>query len=230
MREKVLVCCLLVFLLCGISLGSHAASPTVSTVSGSFPTRAISAQGTSDYVLQYSFPDRATVGTSLNVTVVLTVVELTGLKTYIANYSSQVLLLSPQGAFVAQGRAAAGQILFGGETTNATRFIYPGGHWGPVNITIPLKESSFNLAPGASQTDNVSIGFVANVWYNPPEDQYLPDSGSSTVGSITVTNTNSTSQSSSNLDLLIGVGAAAAVIVLLTAVVYVSKSRKIKQI
>ncbi len=175
MRRNLLsVVCILALLLISGAPESHAQG---GAASGSFTLSISNNQGTSDYLVEYSYPTEGLVGRNLTVTVTIVLVQLTGLKLFMDNYSATAYLTGPNGGFLASGSVNPG----------ASRVrIYPGGHWGPVNITLPLLPSKTGIPAGGSAEANLTISILTSVWYDEPLTTDFPDSGSKTVGSVLV--------------------------------------------
>ena len=55
---------------------------------------------------------------------------------------------------------------------------------------MPINAPTIASGPGQSITANVSIGFLANVWYDFPVYQSFPESGSQVIGTVLIVNEN----------------------------------------
>lgn len=143
---------------------------------GSFRVVDSNNYGTSVYTIDYSYPSTIQVGQQFNVTLTLFVTNLTGLKLYLDNYSFSVNLLSPSGSFIGSA----------GIKTGVSRALYPGGHWGPVNVSVPIRPSAVGIGPGGSESANITVGTITSVFYDFPLYYDMLDTGSSSVGNVQV--------------------------------------------
>jgi hypothetical protein len=126
------------------------ASAAVPIITGSTqPLGNDEAHGTTSYVIDYSYPATAQVGTNLTLTFSLHVGQFNGLIEYITAYELQVEL------FV--GAQQQEVTLYGPAGFNSSSFLYPGGIWGPINATFPLTEVDTGLAPGQSTNGTFSV-------------------------------------------------------------------------
>jgi hypothetical protein len=129
---------------------SQGASAAVQTLSGS--TQQLGndeAHGTTSYVIDYTYPSTAPVGTNLTLSFTLHVGQFNGLIEYITAYELQVEL------FV--GAEQQEVTLYGPAGFNSSSFLYPGGIWGPINATFPLTEATTGLAIGQSTNATFSV-------------------------------------------------------------------------
>ena len=155
----------------------RAYADTSETVSGSFQFTFVSqAYGTSVYTISYHYPKTVTTNSNLTITATVTINELTGYKVYLIDYGLTATVFS-------NGIALMGRVLGG----NNNKYLYPGSHWGPLNITIPINSSDFDLSPGKSVEANISLQFIGDVWVNLPVNPYhYTDSNSSNIGSLSI--------------------------------------------
>jgi len=174
-----LVCALSLLMIPTLAVSS------VETKSGSFAIEFQNAAGKSQYTLIYAYPAEVSIGQNLTITTTLEVNDLTGVKLYVSNYQVSALVHSPGEQVVART-----------VSSNSGRILYPGGHFGPINITIPLRASDFGLASGQTTEANLSIGFVVQVWYDFPVENFFTDTGSRDVGTVRIVNQASSSPGS----------------------------------
>ncbi len=155
-----------------------------SVVSGSYNYVVPSTQGTSSYTVVWSYPSSVTVGQKLNVTATLFLDGLTGLKLFADTYLLSAFVDLPGRAFVGENNVSS---YFGCGLPKGcgSPHIYPGGHWGPENISIVIGNPPGGLGPSGA-TATVSVGFVTTVWYDAPTSQDYQESGSRVVGNITI--------------------------------------------
>ena len=155
-----------------IAQHAHALVP-----SDSFQITSPSSSGTSAYTIYYHVSPTARIGTSLNVTVMLVVDELTGLKLYVQDYGLTAILQFGNGHFI-------------GNSVNVTYVsherLYAGGRWGPLNISLPLTEQNTGLSAGQMVTANITIGLLTTVWNDVPVGMFIPDSGQRVASSVQV--------------------------------------------
>jgi hypothetical protein len=168
---------------------------------GSFRISDTTNGGTATYTIDYAYQEEVVAGQDFNVTLTLVISNLTGLRVYVDNYSLYVNVLSPSGTFLGSGAAKA----------DPPRYLYPGGHWGPVNVTVPIGTTE----SGARGTvlANVTIGVITSVWYDTPLSRDLPDVGSKSVGTVQVTGLTGQPQTLSPVLLGLAIAAAGAAFV-----------------
>src|SRR5438132_7296636 len=142
-----------------------------------FQIRNQDVSGTSGYTVFYYVPPTAKTGSNLNVSVLLYVDTLTGLKLYVRDYGLTVAVDLGKGHTII--RSANVSIV-------EQKWLYPGGRWGPLNISLPITEQDTGLAPGQAVRANVTISLLATIWYDSPIFNYLPESGDGRVGSVYV--------------------------------------------
>lgn len=171
-------------LIAGQLVAGAAAQSTV--VSGSFVVTNRNPNGTSMYTVDYRYPSAVTVGANLTVTVTLEVNELSGLKLYLDNYSAYVTLFDASGHFLAT-KGLAANVYTTVSALTQTRYLYPGSHWGPVNVTVPVLASATGLAPGQSELGNLSIAIFTSVWYDHPVSTHYVETGNKEVGTLNLT-------------------------------------------
>jgi hypothetical protein len=153
-------------------------------MSGSYRVVVPGSQGTSSYTVVWSYPASVSAGERLNVSATLYVNGLTGLKLFVDTYILSVFVEFPGKGFIGEGNASS---FYGCDRPMGcgSPHIYPGGHWGPETISVPLGSSSVPIPQGSS-TATVTIGFVTSVWYDAPVSLDYQESGSQVVGNLTV--------------------------------------------
>lgn len=152
--------------------------------------------GSTSYVVDYTYPSVAQVGTNLTIALTLRVGQFTGLVGYITAYELQVAL--DVGAQQLQAT------LFGPAGFNASSNLYPGGIWGPNNATFSLTEANTGLAVGQSANatfsvtlrDSVAIGYPYNQYETEPPMQ--GQGGTLLIQNAVTSSTSSTSSSSTS--------------------------------
>jgi hypothetical protein len=159
----------------------HAA---VQITSGTTHLSSSLAYGNTSYSIDYSYPSKAEVGKNLTVTIVLRVDSLTGLAEYLVNYKVVVnVFLGTQ--HLLSGFIQGGSVLGGANST----ILYPGGRWGPNNITIPLTAENTGVSKGQSANGTLSITLQDNVWYGRPLNLYFNEPATQgQAGSIVIEN------------------------------------------
>jgi len=164
-------------LLCQTFISSVSAQELTS---GSFlVTDSTTTYGTSIYMISYSFPSRIAQGSNITVSILFTLDSLSGLALYLVNYSLSTTVLGSSPVPIASRTINAP-----GNGCYPCPLLYPGGHFGPVNITMSLSSSDTGLGPGQQMPANITIGFVSTVWYDPGATAF--DSGSKSVGPLTI--------------------------------------------
>jgi hypothetical protein len=111
--------------------------------------------GTTSYVVRYSYPSMARVGTNLTVSLTLYLNEFEGEVEYIDKYAMELQL------FV--GTNVLSETINGPVALNAS--LYPGAEWGPENFTFPLTESGTGVAPGTSENATLMVTLEDSVFY-----------------------------------------------------------------
>jgi hypothetical protein len=145
-----------------------------SVKSGSVNYAVPNPEGLSSYTIQYSYPSNVTEGSYLNVTLSLYVDSLTGLKLYLIEYAVTVTIYSPTGGSVTR-------------TVNSTSpYLYPGSHWGPIQVSLPIDKATFNLPSEKSVIANVSLALGTEVWWDQPYNFHYPESGSQNAGTVLI--------------------------------------------
>jgi hypothetical protein len=180
------------------SSGSAFGATTSSSNSGTFRYAFNNYAGLSAYTIVYSYPPTAVSGKEMNVTLLLEVNQLSHLKSYLLAYEFKTTV------YLSNNRVIMGKV-----DGPLTVPLYAGSHWGPVNVTIPINDSAAGIAPGQAVSGNVSIGLIADVWYDlSPNGWHYPESNATEVGGVTLT---SPGASVSAYEGYIGVGALVAV-------------------
>jgi hypothetical protein len=116
------------------------------------------------------------VGTNLTVAATLEVSRLTGLLIYFRHYRVDVSV------FVGGKLAARAQNV----SDPLSAPLFQGGHWGPQNLVMSVSENSFGIRPGETLPANISLSFVGDVYHDFPVSNYTPESGSRTIGSVSI--------------------------------------------
>jgi len=116
--------------------------------------------GTTAYSVGYSYPNTAEVGNNLTVALTLQVDSLSGTIEYISSYAIYVYVY------------VGAQIVGNGSAVSPLNslHLYPGGSWGPINVTIPFTATGTGLAKGQSANATVSVilenqDYIANGRY-----------------------------------------------------------------
>jgi hypothetical protein len=168
------------------------ASAAVQLVSGQTQTLGNNvAHGTTSYVVDYTYPATAQVGTNFNISLTLRVGQFGGLIEYITAYELEVQLFVGAQQLETQ---INGPIAF-----NSSSYLYPGGIWGPNNATFALTEADTGLATGESANatfsitlqDSAAIGVPYNIYETEPAMQGL--GGSLVIQNDVASSTTSTS-------------------------------------
>jgi hypothetical protein len=166
------------------------ASAAVQTTSGSTPPMGNTLpRGTTSYVVSYSYPSTAQVGTNLTIALTLRVISLGGIVQYTSNYDLEALVFIGTHLLNGSVHSPAG-----------APNLYPGSSWGPNNVTIPLTAENTGLAKGESA--NATIGIILNdyVFYGAPISVFEPESPmQGQGGSLVIENAVSASSSTSGL-------------------------------
>jgi hypothetical protein len=152
--------------------------------------------GSTSYVVDFTYPATAQVGTNVTISLSLHVGQFTGLIEYITAYELEVQL------FV--GAQEQQVVLYGPAGFNSSSFLYPGGIWGPNNATFPLTQLNTGLAPGQStnatfsvvllDTDEIGYPYLTYV----TEPAMTGDGGTFLVENQVASSTTSTSNTSTS--------------------------------
>jgi len=146
-------------------------------VSGSLQLSFNDTSGLSQYTILYKHPSIVTTGSNFTVTLTFIVDNLQGLKSYLRDYTLTVIL--PTTAHHTLSRSVS-------VTADKVSYLYPGGRWGPLNVTILINESSAGLSPGQVVSANVTVGFLGDVYYLAPVNYFYPESGQVQAGQVMV--------------------------------------------
>ena len=180
----------------------QAATPAagkVSTVSGSFksvfldtadfigPVAVTNKLGNGTYTVSYDYPSSASVGSNFTTHVTLVVNELTGLQELTYQYQITVQL------GLGNGNGLLQQV-------SGTSALYPGGVWGPKNVTFPITEANTGLSKGQLENATVTIrlGITTYIGYpfNQPRIQTMIPTAN-LVGNVTIGDQVNTGQAGS---------------------------------
>jgi len=182
-----------------ILLGTfQSAGAAVQIISGSTQQLGNSmAHGSTTYVVDYTYPSAAQVGTNLTISLSLHVGQFSGLIGYITAYQLQVAL--------DVGAQQLQVTLYGPGGFNASSFLYPGGIWGPNNATFPLTEANTGLAVGQSANATFSVTLLDSVAIGYPYNQYVTEpamqgqGGTLLIQNVVTSTTSSTSSISTSV-------------------------------
>jgi hypothetical protein len=178
-------------------------------------------QGTTSYVIYYSYPSVANVGTNLTISLTLHVNQFSGYVEYIQDYRLGLQL------FV--GENSLQETVSGPVGLNRT--LYPGATWGPENFTFPLNESATGVAPGTSENATLAVTLGDTVWFGIPWNFFMTEPPMETgAGSLTIENQPATSTTSASTptrgdtgESLFLYALAASAVVLVVAAVVISR-------
>jgi hypothetical protein len=153
-------------------------------VSGSYEVTVPGSRGTSSYTVIWSYPTSVEWGKKVNVSATLYVDGLTGLKLFVDTYVLSAFVDLPGKGFVGQGNVSS---FLGCDRPKGcgSPLIYPGGHWGPENISLQIGNPG-SPGPQGESNASVSVGFLTTVWYDAPVSLDYQESGSKVVGNLTV--------------------------------------------
>ena len=130
------------------------------------------------YTVRYSYPTTVKIGTNLTIQILMVVDQLTGLRTYLQDYGVVVTL-----NIDATHTPTKTVHIFPGSD-----FLYQGAHWGPVSVSLPLNDLNTGVGVGQENRANLTITFADYVWLVSPVLNYVPESGSKAVGTVTIQN------------------------------------------
>jgi len=141
--------------------------------------------GKSTFTVFYHLPKQAEVGTTLTVPIKLYVANLTGLMSFLQDYTVTVSLR------LSNGRSVSGQA--GINATQAAENLgagqlHAGQEWGPANITIPLTQANTGVGPGQQALGNATMRVDADVWFNQPINFFRPEGNQSGIGYVLISN------------------------------------------
>jgi hypothetical protein len=150
-------------------------------------------QGTTSYVVYYTYPSMAAVGSNLTLSFSEHVGSFSGVIEFILGYEMQVQLYV--------GEQEQQVTIQGPGGFNASSFLYPGGIWGPVNATFALTENNTGLAVGQSTNATFSVTLLDSVYVGAPyyhieTENAMQGQGGSLLIENGVTSTTSASTSS----------------------------------
>ncbi len=169
------------------------------------------AYGSSYFTVNYQYQSTVSTGSNLVVSLTLHVDSITGQEAYILNYEFVVTVYVDLSHVL---KAAVGEVNLANNTGQG-RVLYPGAHWGPVNVTLPVSSSNTGIPTGQLKNANVSITLNFEAWIGTPYDYDLPEGAQASAGAVQI---NGGTNSGSNLPAYAlvagGVGIAIAVLVL----------------
>ena len=144
-----------------------------------------SGNGISTFSIFYHLPQQAQVGADLTVPLKLYVDNLTGLKSFLQDYTVEVSMT------LGNGNIVSGHV--GVNSTQAAENLgagqlHSGQEWGPVNLTIPLTQTKTGLGPGLEALGNATLQLTTDVWFNQPINFYRTEVSQANIGYIAVAN------------------------------------------
>ena len=208
--------CALLFLTLTIRQSTEAtASPSV--ISGTYNVTLTNYAGTSQYTVEYSYPSTVNLGQNLTVTFTVIVNELTSLKLYLFDWGMQSILNSPDGQPINYEQSVA---ILGD-------WLYPGSHWGPINITIPISSANFSISEGSTYQTSVSLYWIADVQYDYPYSWHYYENQQTVVGNLTITNISKSSPTSSSTYSYLAI-AGVGIVIVVVGIWAVSSRKKVR--
>jgi len=142
-------------------------------------------QGMSTLTVFYHLPQQVQVGANFTVPIKLYVDNLTDLMSFLLDYSVQVSLT------LNNGRVISGQAGVNSSQTSenlGALQLHAGEGWGPVNITMPLTQTSTGLAVGQQTLANATMRINADVWFNQPVNYFRSEGSQSNLGDVLISN------------------------------------------
>jgi hypothetical protein len=188
-----------------LSLQSVAAQTQMET--GSATVGNTLQNGVTSYDLEYTHPTVAQVGQNLTIEATLHVNQFSGQVEYIAAYTLLAEVFIGDNYLSANTTVAAGP-----------NYLYPGGNWGPLNLTVPLTATDTGIPTGSSVNATVSLTLSDYVYVGIPYLTYVtepPMTGQ--AGSVIIQNDVATVTTSSNQGSGSGNGSSTTAYVLLGA-------------
>jgi hypothetical protein len=147
--------------------------------------------GNTSYVVYYSYPSTAEVGTNLTIALTLHLNAFTGQAEYITGYALEAQI------FI--GADELHSTLFGPSGFNASSFLYPGASWGPNYLTFPLTENNTGVAKGESVNASVNVILRDTPYYGVPVLGYLTEPAmEGQAGSLLIQNAVASSSTSTS--------------------------------
>jgi hypothetical protein len=116
--------------------------------------------GSTSYVIFYTYPSAAQVGSNLTISLSLRVQAFSGVIEFAVGYEMRVQL------FV--GTEQQQVTISGPAGFNSSAFLFPGATWGPINATFPLTEADTGLAVGQSTNATFSATLLDNIYVGAP--------------------------------------------------------------
>jgi hypothetical protein len=116
--------------------------------------------GSTSYIIYYTYPSAAQVGSNLTISLSLRVQAFSGVIEFAVGYEMRVQL--------AIGTEQQQVTISGPAGFNSSAFLYPGATWGPVNATFPLTEADTDLAIGQSTNATFSATLLDTVYVGAP--------------------------------------------------------------
>ena len=157
MRQQIL----LVSALCGIIILSSLMVPSIpraSAYSKSWAKDFVESSGKSNYTLTLNSPDVVQSGSNWTLTTTLNIDYMDRYKTFLFYSTILITIETPDGHQVKKSLAFGHYPI--GEFPER---IYPGGRWGPNNVTIDLSQEGKDLNPSPGRTNEAKIYITASV-------------------------------------------------------------------
>lgn len=158
-------------------VSSESLPAATQTSSGSVQMSAQSLLYGSSYTVDYQVQSQAVVGQNATFTLTLYVDNVTGEGSYVLNYELVVTI------YVDLAHVLTGSVL--GQAP-AAPFLYPGAHWGPETVSIPLTQENTGIQPGASKNVSLSIAIEDEVWLGYPVEYNVPTNAQGSMGSMVI--------------------------------------------
>lgn len=130
----------------------------------------------SSYTVDYQYQSQATVGQNATFTLTLYLDNVTGDGSYVLNYEMVVTL------YVDLTHVLTGRVI----EPSLGPLLYPGSHWGPENISIPLTQENTGIKSGASRNVSISVAVEDEVWLGYPAEYNVPTNAQGSMGSMLI--------------------------------------------
>jgi len=181
------------------------------TEGGSAAMATYGAHGNNYFTLQYHYSENVKTGSDLVMALTLFVNNITGQESYIINYELVVTVYVDLTHVV---EASVGSTTGLGNTSG--RPLYPGSHWGPLNVTLPISESNSGVSAGQSRNASIGVALNYEVWLELPYNYDLTEGTQASAGSVIVQGPSSTTVNYLGYALVVGgIAVVAAALILL---------------
>jgi hypothetical protein len=148
---------------------------TAQTTNGTVHLSASSPYGGSDITLRYRYPPSVATGSNLVIVLTFHMDNVSGYTSYLWTLKLDVTVYID-----------LAHVLVGTVKSDPSKFLYPGGTWGPINVTIPITEANSGVGAGQTRNANISIALADVAWLGRPLNYDLPQKYQASGGYVSI--------------------------------------------